>query len=201
MSNFIDTFFIYYFITKNIFIKQYLFYSHLKQLSLWRYWVLQIALLFHISIIWVISIFQIKKPQEYFWERATHWLTPRLPINVNYFYQTGENHNFVSLAAPLSAHSTHSLKRKGFFRRVPAWAVLSKWANHVSVFAFPINSASWFFARSVFVMTVNLSSVNSCAKRIYTNRKHCSNVLKPKGRNTQLRRLHLIKWYYVRKKK
>ena len=122
-----------------------------------------------------------KKPQEYFWERATHWLTPRLPINVNYFYQTGENHNFVSLAAPLSAHSTHSLKQKGFFRRVPAWAVLSKWANHVSVFAFPINSASWFFARSVFVMTVNLRSMNSCAKRIYTYRKYCSNVLKPNG--------------------
>jgi len=59
--------------------------------------------------------FQIKKPQEYFLERATHWLTPRLPINVYYFTKPRKNRNFVSLAAPLSAHSTHSLKQKGFF--------------------------------------------------------------------------------------
>jgi len=36
------------------------------------------------------------------------------------FTEQLKNRNFVSLAAPLSARSTHSLKQKGFFRRGPA---------------------------------------------------------------------------------
>ena len=61
-----------------------------------------------------------------------------------------KNRNFVSLAAPLSAHSTHSLKQKGFFRMgsgVGRIKLTGKSCSRVHSIA-------------------KLSSLNLCAKRI-----------------------------------
>ncbi len=62
-----------------------------------------------------------KKPTGIFFESVLRTgLRPYYRLMLIIFTKQLKNRNFVSLAAPLSAHSTHSLKQKGFFRRVPA---------------------------------------------------------------------------------
>ena len=107
---------------------------------------------------------------------------PRRQIYVDYFYPSDENPTFnpSCSAAECPQHSLAEAERifpkgPGVSRSQQTGKIMYRCSLSRST------QTPDFFARSVFVMTVNLSSMNSCAKRIYTFRKYCSNVLKPNG--------------------
>ncbi|MEV9763684.1 hypothetical protein AB9C63_07290 [Escherichia coli] len=110
----------------------------------------------------------------------------------NYFYQTGENHNFVSLAAPLSAHSTHSLKQKGFFPKGPGVSRTQQMGKSCICVLFAGYHLKYFYSRAQYrnscyhvdnimqMFTGVVSTLNTTLLRKLANSNtllHCLNSL------------------------
>ena len=140
---------------------------------------------------------------------------PRRQINVNYFYPSDENPTFKPpcSAAECPQHSLAEAER--IFPKGPGVSrsqqtgkssICVRFPDQLSLLIFlreaylcwQLSPIVWTSARSVFVMTFNLSSMNSCAKRTYTYRKHLVMFWSPMAQHT-VAQASLKKWYYLRK--